>query len=130
WVLVMRRFDQAALFDRMAQEGRLDEGLMRDLADRIAAFHRLAARTPDFGGVDGVEDVIDGNTLNLRRSRLNAGRSDAVERLDARSRAALGAVAGLLEARRQAGKVRHCHGDLHLRNICLIDGKPTLFDGI
>jgi hypothetical protein len=24
--------------------------------------------------------------------------------------------------------VRHCHGDLHLRNICLFDGKPTLFD--
>jgi hypothetical protein len=24
--------------------------------------------------------------------------------------------------------VRHCHGDLHLRNICLLDGKPTLFD--
>ena len=27
-----------------------------------------------------------------------------------------------------SGKVRHCHGDLHLRNICLLDGKPTLFD--
>jgi hypothetical protein len=24
--------------------------------------------------------------------------------------------------------VRHCHGDLHLRNICLLDKKPTLFD--
>jgi hypothetical protein len=26
--------------------------------------------------------------------------------------------------------VRRCHGDLHLRNICLVDGKPTLFDPI
>ena len=26
--------------------------------------------------------------------------------------------------------MRHCHGDLHLRNICLIDGTPTIFDGI
>jgi aminoglycoside phosphotransferase family enzyme len=26
--------------------------------------------------------------------------------------------------------VRQCHGDLHLRNIVLIDGQPTLFDGI
>ena len=24
--------------------------------------------------------------------------------------------------------MRRCHGDLHLRNICLVDGKPTLFD--
>ena len=26
--------------------------------------------------------------------------------------------------------VRECHGDLHLRNIVLTDGRPTLFDGI
>jgi predicted kinase/RimJ/RimL family protein N-acetyltransferase len=26
--------------------------------------------------------------------------------------------------------VRRCHGDLHLNNICLIDGKPVLFDAI
>ena len=36
----------------------------------------------------------------------------------------------LLESRRQSGSVRHCHGDLHLRNLCLIDGQPTLFDAI
>jgi predicted kinase len=37
-------------------------------------------------------------------------------------------LAELLDRRRAAGKVRHCHGDLHLRNICLLDGEPTLFD--
>jgi predicted kinase len=26
--------------------------------------------------------------------------------------------------------VRACHGDLHLRNICLLDGRPTPFDAI
>jgi predicted kinase len=36
----------------------------------------------------------------------------------------------LLDSRRDAGFVRHCHGDLHLRNIVLIGGEPTLFDGI
>ena len=34
----------------------------------------------------------------------------------------------MLEARRLAGKVRRCHGDLILRNICLFQGVPTLFD--
>ena len=38
--------------------------------------------------------------------------------------------AGLLEHRRLAGFVRQCHGDLHLRNIVLLDGQPTLFDGV
>ena len=26
--------------------------------------------------------------------------------------------------------MRLCHGDLHLRNICLVDGRPLLFDCI
>ena len=33
-------------------------------------------------------------------------------------------------AGRPPGKVRRCHGDLHLRNICLLDGEPRLFDCI
>ena len=38
--------------------------------------------------------------------------------------------AALLERRRESGFVRQCHGDLHLRNIVLLDGRPTLFDGV
>ena len=40
----------------------------------------------------------------------------------------IAAAAELLENRRASGKVRRCHGDLHLRNICLLDGEPLLFD--
>ena len=36
----------------------------------------------------------------------------------------------LLDERRASGFVRQCHGDLHLRNIVLLDGRPTLFDGV
>jgi predicted kinase len=54
----------------------------------------------------------------------------AVAALISASREALAGIGALVEARRQAGKVRLCHGDLHLRNICLLDGVPTLFDCI
>jgi uncharacterized protein len=36
----------------------------------------------------------------------------------------------LLDRRRDAGFVRQCHGDLHLRNIVFWEGKPTLFDAV
>ena len=36
----------------------------------------------------------------------------------------------MLERRGQQGYVRRCHGDLHLANIVLIEGKPVLFDAI
>ncbi len=38
--------------------------------------------------------------------------------------------APLLERREAQGKVRRCHGDVHLRNIVLENGKPILFDAI
>lgn len=46
------------------------------------------------------------------------------------TRAAIERQAVRLDARRRAGLVRECHGDLHLRNICLFDGAPTIFDGV
>ncbi len=47
---------------------------------------------------------------------------------DARSRAR--SACGGARAAPQSGFVRQCHGDLHLRNIVLLDGRPTLFDGV
>jgi predicted kinase len=56
--------------------------------------------------------------------------TDAVEDLAKASFAALERFAPRLEERRKAGFVRQCHGDLHLGNICLWQGRPTLFDAI
>ncbi|MGH7126691.1 MAG: AAA family ATPase, partial [Stellaceae bacterium] len=53
-----------------------------------------------------------------------------VRALEAAESAALEKLAPFLDRRRAVGKIRQCHGDLHLRNICLVDGKPTLFDPI
>ena len=37
-------------------------------------------------------------------------------------------IVPLLAQRRTAGWVRECHGDLHLGNVVLIDGRPLPFD--
>ena len=39
-------------------------------------------------------------------------------------------VQTLLAQRAGQGFVRRCHGDLHLANIALVDGRPLLFDAI
>jgi uncharacterized protein len=129
WLVVMQRFDQETLFDRLASRGALDDGQLRDLADAIAAFHDIAEPRPDMGGREGLAHVIAGNMATLREGEGTFAPSaiDTIERLWRRGLDRHGA---LLDARRGAGQVRWCHGDLHLRNICLIDGRPTLFDGI
>jgi predicted kinase len=52
----------------------------------------------------------------------------AVARVISGTNTALDQFGSLLATRREAGYVRQCHGDLHLRNIVLHDGRPTLFD--
>jgi uncharacterized protein len=129
WVVEMRRFDESDLFDRMARAGRLDAALMRELADAIAAFHDAAEPAPDFGGAASMRALIDDNHRYLEAGAPPLPRA-AVEDLRASSLAALGRVGAQLDRRRDAGQVRRCHGDLHLRNICLFAGAPTLFDCI
>lgn len=129
WVVEMRRFRESDLFDRLAQAGRLDIRMMAKLADAIAAFHAAAERADAYGGSASLRDVIDDNHRYLLDGSPPLAR-EAVDALHAASNAALERAGGLLDARRAAGKVRRCHGDLHLRNICLFEGEPTLFDCI
>ncbi|HUK59034.1 MAG TPA: AAA family ATPase [Stellaceae bacterium] len=127
WIVEMRRFDGESLFDRLAEKRALTPALMRDLADEIAAFHRAAERT-EGGGGNAMARVVAGNAENLRASACLD--QNAVAQLGATTDAALARVTPLLDARAQQGKVRACHGDLHLGNICLFEGRPTLFDAI
>ncbi|WP_029008132.1 AAA family ATPase [Azospirillum halopraeferens] len=129
WVVVMHRFDGDRLFDRMAGRGALTPDLMRHLADAIAAFHAAAPERRDAGGAAAMAAVSDGNLAELAQSPALFP-PPLVDRLAAASRTALARHGALMDARRDAGRVRHCHGDLHLRNIVLHDGRPTLFDCI
>jgi uncharacterized protein len=130
WVVVMRRFDQAQRLDAIAKAGKLEPRLLHALAAHIADFHAKAEQRPDAGGIAALAAVIDENDACLRDSRTIDFPPERVAELDERSRAWLGRVGDLLNRRRAEGKVRRCHGDLHLRNICVIDGRPVLFDCI
>lgn len=130
WVLVMRRFDQANLYDRMAEEGRLSLAAMPALALTIARFHERADRTlsPELS-VSGLGSVLKDNASAFagKEAAFAAGALEAVHR---GSQDTLAALSPLLKERALLGYVRHCHGDLHLRNIVEIDGAPVLFDAI
>lgn len=130
WLVEMSRFDQENLFDRLAVRGLLDADLMRPLAAGIARFHLDAERRLDHGGRAGMAWVIDGNDAGFAEHGAAMLDPALCTRVTAEARRALERHGDLLETRRSSGFVRQCHGDLHLRNIVLIDGSPTLFDAI
>lgn len=130
WVVQMNRFAQEALFDRLAAAGRLDLELMPPLAAAIAEFHSIAEPRTDHGGKPGMAWVIEGNAAGFAEYGANVLDPLAYRRLTEDARAELDKRGALLDERRASGLVRQCHGDLHLRNIVLLDGRPTLFDGV
>lgn len=127
WVVVMQRFPADALLDTMARQGPLPSRLVRDLADAIAAFHDTAGVVTG-GGAARVRAVIDGNRNSMAALPAGLLAASQCDRLHALSLAKLDRLAPLLDRRAAAGLVRHCHGDLHLANICLWEGRPILFD--
>jgi len=129
WVVAMRRFDQADLLDHLADDRLLDASMAHALADEIAVFHARAEVDARWGGASAIRRAVARwrDELGAVEGFFEKGQREAYG--DAVGRA-ISDVEELLEQRRQEGKVRRCHGDLRLANICLLDDRLTLFDAI
>lgn len=130
WLVEMARFDEHALLDRLADAGKVKRRDAEDLADTVAALHLSAEPRLDAESVANLASTIETNASSLRPWDGAVFEEGAIERLTDMSQAALAAATPLLEVRRLRGFVRRSHGDLHLGNVCVIDGRPVPFDAI
>jgi len=127
WVIEMRRFDADQLFDALAKAGRLEPALLERLAQAVERFHAQAPQLRQCAWHGSLAQVTKTVTAALAHAELaELGLETAITGL----RGALESGTPLLNARREAGLVRRCHGDLHLKNIVLIGGEPRLFDAL
>jgi len=126
WLLEMRRFDPHAVIAERTEA--MDLAQSDDLGRLIARFHIAAPLAPeaDFGAYGYTVDANEG-PLTRAAPPLDA---DMVARVVGATKAGRDALTPLLEARRGEGFARLAHGDLHLGNILLEDGRPIPFDCI
>jgi uncharacterized protein len=129
WAVEMRRFDEKATLDHLADAGRIDAVLADALGRAVAAAHAGAPVVEAEPWIAALGDYIEQNDAAFRERPELFSPAD-VDALTRASRAAHGRIRGLLLARGRRGLIRRGHGDLHLGNIVLIDGRPTLFDAI
>ena len=130
WLVVMRRFDEEGMLDRMAARGALTPALMTALGARVARFHDgLPPIRAGFGGPDDYRHSVAADVRQMREAgdRLDPPTSEALAEAMPR---AFEPFVDLVARRLAAGAVRRCHGDLHLRNIVLLAGQPVPFDAI
>lgn len=130
FVVDMARFGQDDLLDRVAARGELTRATMEDLADAIAGFHEGAPIRGDAGGAVALQAIIENNAQAFGLAPPGTFDPAQVARVREGSLALCARHAERLDRRRAEGRVRRCHGDMHLRNIVMMDGRPTLFDAI
>jgi aminoglycoside phosphotransferase family enzyme/predicted kinase len=127
----MRRFAEAGRLDRVCMRGELQATHLADLADAVTSFHAAAAVAPmdsRFGSPELVQMVALENFEELQTLLPDAADQARLEPLIAWTQASFERLAPIFATRKAAGKIRECHGDLHLGNMVLIDGRVTLFD--
>jgi aminoglycoside phosphotransferase family enzyme/predicted kinase len=127
----MRRFAEADRLDHVCARGELTPEHLSDLAGRLVAFHAaadVAGRAERFGEPAQVLAPALENFEEL--ARLLPAEGARLARLDAWTRAEHAARYDAFVRRKAGGRVRECHGDLHLGNLVLLDGRPTPFDAI
>ena len=129
----MRQFDQGGMLERVLARGEFTGAHAYEIADLVASFHATLPRAPKdqpYGNADSIVGPALQNFDQLMPLIDSEGDRAALGRLQQWTRAQHTRLASVFEQRRRDGFVRECHGDLHLGNMVLIDGRVHIFDCI
>ncbi len=129
WAVHMRRFATDDVLSAVADTRGIDALLARELADVVQDFHAGAVVAISADPRAALGGVVDELVVAFRDAPLGFA-LESVDELEVRCAAQLERIAAILARRAAAGHVRRCHGDLHLGNIVLWRGRPTLFDAL
>jgi aminoglycoside phosphotransferase family enzyme/predicted kinase len=125
----MRRFAPGALFSEQLAAGRLSAADVDRLAARLADFHAHAPRADAASGFASNERRR-GAALAALQGVLPLANEAEQAALRAWLEAEAAALTPLWASRRTDGRVRECHGDLHLANVVCLDADVVAFDCI
>ena len=129
WVAHLSRFDENATLDRIAERVGISDAIVDKLAVAVRRSHARAPLRDAQAAAASLETYIEQNAVAFAQWPDLFPAAQAA-RLTQESRLAFAIARPVLLSRGGMGLVRRCHGDLHLRNIVLVDGEPTLFDAV
>jgi aminoglycoside phosphotransferase family enzyme/predicted kinase len=127
WAVEMQRFDEKRTLDHLT--GEIDEALADALGQAVAEAHARAQPIEAAPWITAIGSYIGEHAEAFRKYPELFARTE-IDTLERLARTAYQHILPLLRDRGQRGLIRRIHGDLHLGNIVLIDGKPVLFDAI
>lgn len=132
YAVKMRRFDQDALLTNVMARNALQPRHLTQFATALAGLHQSAAGATDhdpFGEPDTVHAAAIQNFTQMRPLAQQSHAARLAHLADWTESVFAAHITQFAERKRQ-GRVRECHGDLHLGNLILLDDQITAFDCI
>ena len=133
YAVKMRQFPHDALFSVLLPQGRLSADLVEELGKAVAGYHLACETNPHisaYGAPAWVKKTIDDNYAHTLPFVGDLQTHEHYQQTKNFTDSFFRDSGKLIDARAAGGFVRECHGDLHLGNICLWQGKVLFFDCI
>jgi len=125
YAVKMRQLPADRMMDVLLSRNQVSEGMIRQVARKVAGFHRAAETNDDISSYGGL-DIIRTNTgENFAQMAPYIGAAFSRRDYDAiqdYTNAFAEANASLFRKRISDGRIRDCHGDLHSAHICFANG--------
>jgi aminoglycoside phosphotransferase family enzyme/predicted kinase len=129
----MKQFPQSGLLSALAASNALTPETIDALALLVSTMHAAIDRADRYAGhglPDDIHHWVMENFEHIRPALHQAAQLQQLQQIESWCRREFDDRQDMLEQRRCDGFIRECHGDLHLGNLALIDGRIIPFDGI
>jgi len=133
YAVKMIQFPDADRLDRVADRGELRDEQVAALAGKIATFHdsvEVADYDTPFANSESLRAEVMGNFDSLSAQVLAENTASLLADIRSWSAHSLVDLGPQFRARKKKGKVRECHGDMHLANMALLNRQITIFDAL
>ncbi|MDX1976751.1 MAG: AAA family ATPase [Pseudanabaenaceae cyanobacterium bins.68] len=133
YTVKMRQFDQANLLSNLFAQDQVTAAQVQEIGIQLAKFHTQAETSPEitaFGSSAAVRQVAEDNYHSTAKYIGIAQTQLQFDQTRAFTEQCFSQQEHLFEQRQHQGKIKECHGDLHLKNICLYGGNVQIFDCI
>jgi len=132
YAVLMERLPQDAMMDRWLAEGKVTSEVLQKIAAKVTQFHDRAATNPEIASFGKIAVIRTNVEENFSQTEKYVGASLSAKEFQGirdHTRKFMEGHLPLFEKRFTDGKIRDCHGDLHLQHICLTD-EILIFDCI
>jgi hypothetical protein len=133
YAVKMKQFLPDHEFHKLLATGEIDDHVISQLARDIGEFHSRLERAGDtssYGEPDMVWRSVEECFEDIPLDAFPVTIQNGLQEIKKWAKQEWARLTPVFLERKSSGHIRECHGDLHLRNIALFEGRICVFDAL